>query len=63
VIPPKASRKALVPWDRAVYRWQHLIENCFAKLKKFGAIGTRYDRTDTSFWSSISLAAAIIASR
>ena len=63
VIPPKANRKAGFDFDRDTYRWRHLIENCFAKLKEFRAIATRYDKTDTSFRASINLAAAIIASR
>ena len=63
VIPPKASRKAVVPCGRAMYRWRHLIENYFAKLKEFRAVATRYDKTDDSFRATINLAAAIIASR
>src|SRR5947208_12728592 len=34
VIPPKANRKTIIPCDRAMYRWRHLIENTFAKLKE-----------------------------
>ena len=63
VIPPKANRKAAITFDREMYRWRHLIENAFAKLKEFRAIATRYDKTDVSFAASIHLAAAIIASR
>ena len=63
VIPPKANRKAAISFDRAMYRWRHLIENTFAKLKEFRAIATRYDKTDTSYAATIQLAAAIIASR
>ena len=63
VIPPKANRKAIIPCDRAMYRWRHLIENYFAKLKEFRAIATRYDKTDDSFRANINLAAAIIAAR
>ena len=63
VIPPKAGRKSLIPCDQAMYRWRHLIENYFAKLKEFRAIATRYDKTDGSFRATINLAAAIIASR
>ena len=63
VIPPKASRKSLIHCDRAMYRWRHLIENYFAKLKEFRAIATRYDKTDGSFRATINLAAAVIASR
>lgn len=38
VIPPKANRKTLIPYDKAMYRWRHLVENFFAKLKEFRAI-------------------------
>jgi transposase len=63
VIPPKANRKASLDYDKAMYRWRHLIENYFAKLKEFRAIATCYDKTDTSFRANIFLAAAVIASR
>jgi hypothetical protein len=36
VIPPKANRKAQINLDRDMYRWRHLIENTFAKLKGLG---------------------------
>jgi transposase len=63
VIPPKANRKAAITFDREMYRWRHLVENAFAKLKEFRAIATRYDKTDVSFAAGIHLAAAIIAAR
>src|SRR3954452_22420644 len=63
VIPPKANRRAIIGFDRNMYRWRHLIENTFAKLKEFSAVATRYDKTDTSYTATIHLAAAIITSR
>ena len=63
VIPPKANRKARISFDRDIYRWRHLIENTFAKLKEFRAAATRYDKTDGSFRATTNLAAAVIASR
>ena len=63
VIPPKTNRKATISFDRDMYRWRHLIENTFAKLKEFRAVATRYDKTDTSYAATIHLAAAVIASR
>ncbi len=63
VIPPKANRKARIGFDRDVYRWRHLVENYFAKLKEFRAVATRYDKTGDSFRATINLAAAIVASR
>ena len=63
VIPPKTNRKAAIDFDRDMYRWRHLIENTFAKLKEFRAVATRYDKTDTSYAATVHLAAAVIASR
>jgi transposase len=63
VIPPKTNRKAAIDFDRDMYRWRHLIENLFAKLKEFRAVATRYDKTDDSVRATINLAAAVIASR
>jgi len=63
VIPPKVNRKTIISFDHDMYRWRHLIENTFAKLKEFRAVATRYDKTDTSYTATIHLAAAIIASR
>jgi len=68
VIPPKANRKARLDYekadyDKAMYRWRHLIENSFAKLKEFRRFATRSDKTDTSFRANICLAAAVIAAR
>src|SRR3954451_21144748 len=63
VIPPKANRRTVISFDRDMYRWRHLIENTFAKLKEFRAVAMRYDKTDTSYTATLHLAAAIIASR
>jgi transposase len=63
VIPPKSNRKIIIDYDKAMYRWRHLIENYFAKLKEFRSIATRYDKTAESFSANINLAAALIAAR
>jgi transposase len=49
--------------DREMYKWRHLIENFFCKLKEFKRIAMRADKTDQSFAAVIHLAAAIIHSR
>ena len=46
-----------------MYKWLHLIENFFCKLKEFKRIAMRADKTDTSFSAIIHLAAAVINSR
>jgi transposase len=49
--------------DTEMYKWRHLIENFFCKLKEFKRIALRADKTDQSFKAMIYLAAAIINSR
>jgi transposase len=63
VIPSKDDRKEPIPYDVDMYKWRHLIENCFQRLKEFRRIATRYDKTDTSFAAVLHLAAAFLALR
>lgn len=49
--------------DRDLYKWRHLIENFFCKLKEFKRIAMRACKTDQSFSAMIYLAAAVINSR
>ena len=49
--------------DAEIYKWRHLIENFFCKLKEFKRIAMRSDKTDQSFSAMIHLAAAVINSR
>jgi len=60
VIPPKANRKEKRPYDQALYKARHLIENFFLKLKQFRAIATRYDKTAQNFLGAVFLAGAYI---
>ena len=39
-IPPKANRKKQWHYDKATYKWHHLIENFFARSKEYGGIPT-----------------------
>jgi transposase len=48
VIPAKRNRKIHIPHDEEVYKWRHLVENYFCKIKEFRGVNTRYDKTDTS---------------
>ncbi len=63
VIPSKANRSRRIAYDKEMYRWRHLVENYFAKIKEFRGIATRYDKTDTSYAANLNLVAAIIAAR
>ena len=63
VISQRPKRLAPLVIDPDVYKWRHLIENFFGKLKEFKRIAMRSDKTDTSFTAMIHLGAAIINSR
>ncbi|MFE0759290.1 IS5 family transposase [Inquilinus sp. NPDC058860] len=63
VISQHPRRKTPLPIDTEMYKWRHLIENFFCKLKEFKRIAMRADKTDKSFSAFIHLAAAVIHSR
>ncbi len=48
VIAPKADRKETIDCDYEMYKWRHLIESFFCKLKQFRNIATRYEKTHPS---------------
>jgi len=60
VIPPKTNRIEQREYDEEMYKWRHLIENFFAKLKQYRAIATRYDKTAENFLGAIYMAGATI---
>ena len=63
VIPPKSNRRFPAEFDRDTYKWRHLIENFFGKLKEYRGIATRCCKTDTSFTAFIAIAATVIRLR
>ena len=63
MIPPKANRVTTIPGDFEMYKWRHLVENFFCKIKEFRRIATRYDKTDTSFAAMIQLVGSVLATR
>ena len=63
VIPARKGRKNPAPHDEEKYKWRHLVENYFQKLKEFKRIAMRSDKTDQSFTAMIYITAAIINAR
>ena len=63
VISQHPRRANPVDIDAEIYKWRHLIENFFCKLKEFKRIALRSDKTDASFEAMIYLATAVIHSR
>jgi transposase len=58
---PRRSRPLAI--DLEIYKWRHLIENFFCKLKEFKRIAMRADKTDQSFSAMIYITAAVVNSR
>jgi transposase len=58
-IPSTRNRKAELPYDKALYRQRHRIENAFGRLKDWRRIATRYDRCAHTFFSAICIAATV----
>ncbi len=61
VIPRKKNSKtgnADIDW--CLYKYRHLVENAFARLKHFRSIATRYDKLKIHFESMLALACVMI---
>jgi len=63
VISQHPRRSKPLDLDLDVYKWRHLIENLFCKIKEFKRIAMTSDKTDTSFTAVIYVTAAVINSR
>ena len=63
VISQHPRRSTPLNVDLEMYKWRHLIENFFCRLKEFKRIAMRADKTDHSFKAMINLCAAVINSR
>ena len=61
VIPSKSNRKNPSHYDTYTYKaCHHLMENFFAKLKKYRAIATRHEKTSQNFLGVIYTVSKII---
>jgi transposase len=60
-IPRKANSKIgnqNIDWG--LYKYRHLVENSFARLKHFRSIATRYDKLKRNYEGMLYLACSII---
>ena len=60
VIPSKRNRKVPIPHDPQAYRSRHRIENLFCRIKDYGRITLRKDKTERSYAAFLSLAFALV---
>jgi transposase len=60
VIPPKKNRRKQREYDEFLYKYRHLVENAFLKLKRWRGVATRYAKTLSSFLGAVNLAAIVL---
>ena len=46
--------------DWCLYKYRHLVENAFGRIKNFRAIATRYDKLEQNYASMVALAFTIM---
>ena len=63
VIPMRKGTSGHPAHDAEKYKWRHLVENFFCKIKAFRRIATRYEKTDTCFAAMINLVAIVLWTR
>ena len=61
VIPRKKNSKTgNADMDWCLYKYRHLVENIFARLKHYRAIATRYDKLQRNYTSMLALACSMV---
>jgi transposase len=59
VIPPKSNAKNPRPYNAQTYKMRNAVERCFARLKMFRRVATRYDRKTYTYQATITIAAIL----
>ena len=61
VIPRKSNSKiGNTDMDWCLYKYRHLVENLFARIKHFRAIATRFDKLKRNYASVVAMACAFL---
>jgi len=60
MIPARSNRNNPAAHDEEKYRWRHLIDNYFQKLKEFKRIAMRSDKADESSRAMTCIAGTVI---
>lgn len=61
IIPRKSNSKiGNDDMDWGLYKYRHLVENIFARIKHFRAVATRYDKLKRNYASMVAIACAFI---
>lgn len=55
-IPPRLSNRIQYHYSELLYAHRHVVENFFARIKRFRRVGTRYEKLSTTFLGFVTLA-------
>lgn len=56
-IPPKDNRTQLIAYDKTIGKHRHVVENFFARIKRYRRVNTRYERVAEYYRGFVLLAA------
>ena len=59
-IPRRRDEHRTGPFDRAIYRLRHRVENLIARCKQFRSLATRYDKRAASYRALWTIAMTIL---
>jgi transposase len=54
-IPPRKNRRTQRSYDKDLYKWRHIVENTFLRLKDWRGIATRYAKNVKSFIAAVQI--------
>jgi transposase len=63
VISQRPQRLQPISIDEEMYKWRHLVENYFCKIKEFKRIAFRSEKTDQSYKAMLYAVATVIELR
>ena len=59
-IPPRANRKAVIDYDRHLYKERNGVERFFGRIKQYRRVATRYDKKAANYLGFVWLASIAI---
>lgn len=63
IIPNNLSRAKKHDLDETLYKERHLVECCFAELKRFRRVATRHEKTARNYAAFVTIAATVLSLR
>jgi transposase len=55
-IPPRSNRKAVIPYDRHLYKERNVVERFFGRIKQYRRVATRFDKKAANYLGFVWLA-------